>query len=99
MKNRTRILVTHHVKLCLSGASYLVHIRSGRTDLVGSPSELRRSGELNTILEEEKDQDIAEQEEEAIESASNDAPTNSAVNNASDPNKKSPRVLIEEESK
>jgi ABC-type multidrug transport system ATPase subunit len=98
MKNRTRILVTHHVKLCLTGATYLVHIRSGRTDLVGSPSELRRSGELNSILEEEKNQDMAEQEEDAIESTPNDAPTDT-VANVSDPNKKTPRVLVEEESK
>ncbi|ORZ17379.1 P-loop containing nucleoside triphosphate hydrolase protein [Absidia repens] len=101
MKNRTRVLVTHHVKLCLNGTSYLVHIRSGRTDLVGSPSELRRSGELNTILEEEKDQDIAEQEEEAIESSSNGdtATADAGANNASDANKKAPRVLVEEENR
>jgi ABC-type multidrug transport system ATPase subunit len=99
MKNRTRVLITHHVKLCVNGASYLVHIRSGRTDLVGSPTDLRLSGELNTILEEEKeDQDIAEQEEaiEEVEEAPTDAP---GVDTAAAATKKAPRVLVEEESK
>lgn len=98
MNNRTRVLITHHVKLCVNGASYLVHIRSGRTDLVGSPSDLRLSGELNTILEEEKDQDIAEQEEEAIEE-SEEAPRDTPGVDAAAATKKSPRVLVEEECK
>ncbi|KAI8084874.1 P-loop containing nucleoside triphosphate hydrolase protein [Halteromyces radiatus] len=98
MNNRTRVLITHHVKLCLSGATYLVHIRSGRTDLVGSPSDLRRSGELNTILEEEKNQDLAEQEEEAIETT-NSVPTNATEADTSDDTKKAPRVLVEEENR
>ncbi|KAI8343122.1 P-loop containing nucleoside triphosphate hydrolase protein [Chlamydoabsidia padenii] len=95
MKNRTRVLITHNVKLCVNGASYLVHIRSGRTDLVGSPSDLRLSGELNTILEEEKDQGNADQEEEAVETTG-DAPHAAP---SADADKKSPRVLVEEETR
>ncbi|CAO0789946.1 unnamed protein product [Mucor circinelloides] len=61
MKNRTRILVTHHVRLCLKGCGLLVHITGGRASHVGSPAELRESGLLAQIIQEE-DQE-AEQED------------------------------------
>lgn len=103
MKNRTRILITHHVKLCLGGAAYLIHIQNGRVNLVGSPSELRSSGELETILEEEKGQEKADDEGEAIEIVESDETENNDNNNGQDADadkkKKSPRVLVEEESR
>ncbi|CAO3626391.1 unnamed protein product [Cunninghamella blakesleeana] len=103
MKNRTRILITHHVKLCLGGASYLVHIQNGRVNLVGSPTELRSSGKLETILEEEKGQEKADDEGEAIEITELDETENDTNDNTQDVDgdkkKKSPRVLVEEESR
>ncbi|CAO3617183.1 unnamed protein product [Cunninghamella echinulata] len=98
MKNRTRILITHHVKLCLGGVSYLVHIQNGRVNLLGSPSDLRSSGKLETILEEEKNQEVADEEEEAIESTETNE-TEDATNDDINKKKKSPRVLVEEESR
>ncbi|GAN04018.1 multidrug resistance-associated ABC transporter [Mucor ambiguus] len=68
MKHRTRVLVTHHVRLCLKGCGLLVHITGGRASHVGSPAELRESGLLAQIIEEEDQQ--AEQEdteEKAVE--------------------------------
>ncbi|CAG8551433.1 7291_t:CDS:10 [Funneliformis mosseae] len=53
MKGRTRILVTHHVRLCLTGATYLLAINNGKINVNGKISELRDSGSLNFILEEE----------------------------------------------
>ncbi|CAO3650129.1 unnamed protein product [Cunninghamella blakesleeana] len=53
MKHRTRILITHHVKLCISGASYLVHIQDGYAHISGSIEDLRNNGKLDTILEED----------------------------------------------
>ncbi|CAI2167170.1 11640_t:CDS:10 [Funneliformis geosporum] len=52
MKGRTIILVTHHVRLCLKEASYLVTIDNGKVTVAGSVSELRSSGKLTAILEE-----------------------------------------------
>ncbi|KAI8379596.1 P-loop containing nucleoside triphosphate hydrolase protein [Radiomyces spectabilis] len=95
MRNRTRILITHHVKLCLGGTAYLVHIQSGQVNLFGSPSDLRQSGSLATILEEEKGQEEAEDEEEAIEEATAPAIEVTKV----DLNKKAPKVLVEEETR
>ncbi|ORX49049.1 P-loop containing nucleoside triphosphate hydrolase protein [Hesseltinella vesiculosa] len=100
MNGRTRILVTHHVRLCLGATSMLVHIHEGRSDLVGSPDELRQSGKLASILEEEKDQEIDDDEQDAIESSSSSDQT--VAGNDSQPSaekKKSPRVLVEEESR
>ncbi|CAO3650125.1 unnamed protein product [Cunninghamella blakesleeana] len=57
MKHRTRILITHHVKLCISGASYLVHIQDGYAHISGSIEDLRNNGKLETILEEDEDDD------------------------------------------
>ncbi|GBC08504.1 hypothetical protein RclHR1_08170012 [Rhizophagus clarus] len=53
MKGRTRILVTHHVRLCLTGATYLIVVKSGKISFKGTISELCDSGELNLILEDE----------------------------------------------
>ncbi|CAB4491465.1 P-loop containing nucleoside triphosphate hydrolase protein [Rhizophagus irregularis] len=53
MKGRTRILVTHHVRLCLTGATYLVVVRSGKISVNSTISELRDSGKLNLILDDE----------------------------------------------
>ncbi|CAG8566074.1 12436_t:CDS:2 [Acaulospora colombiana] len=64
MKGRTRILVTHHVGLCLSVASYLVVTNNGEVRASGNLPELRNSGTLVSVLEESDSriefQDLAE---------------------------------------
>ncbi|CAJ0913080.1 11774_t:CDS:10 [Entrophospora sp. SA101] len=47
-----RTLVTHHVGLCLSGASYLVAINNGKITASSSISDLINTGQLATVLEE-----------------------------------------------
>ncbi|KAI9320842.1 hypothetical protein BX666DRAFT_2119002 [Dichotomocladium elegans] len=96
MKDRTRILVTHHAKLCLNGADYLVHINGGRADIVGSPSELRQAGTLSVILDEEEENvdDIIEDEMEDVQDEQASMIELSAPRNDE---RKTPRVLIGEE--
>ncbi|CDH48321.1 atp-dependent bile acid permease [Lichtheimia corymbifera JMRC:FSU:9682] len=59
MKGRTVILVTHHVALCLDGASYVVAMKDGQVLGAGDPSTVLKSGALgeelaNTYDEERK---------------------------------------------
>lgn len=64
-KGRTRILVTHHVALCLPRTTYSVLLADGTVDTAGRTAELRKNGQLKRIL----DQDVEEQrkdEEEAL---------------------------------
>jgi ABC-type multidrug transport system fused ATPase/permease subunit len=95
MRDRTRILITHYVKLCIKGSAYIVHIDAGRANLVGTPNELRQSGQLTSIFESEAEEigDIEEdaEEEKAIEET---IPAADGVNN-----QKKPRALVEEESR
>ncbi|CAG8497498.1 9417_t:CDS:10 [Paraglomus brasilianum] len=52
MTDRTRIIVTHHVNLCLPSASYLVAVRDGSVHHCGDIDNLRESGKLAEIIEE-----------------------------------------------
>jgi ABC-type multidrug transport system fused ATPase/permease subunit len=105
MKNRTRILVTHHVKLCIKGSAFLVHIEGGGARHVGSPTELRQSGQLAHIIEEnnEVDEDDVNKREEIELVGSSSSKTSTVVDTSGDtqPKKdeKAARVLIEEESR
>lgn len=59
-QNRTRILVTHHVGLCLPRTDYSVFLENGRVKYAGTIEELRKDNHLEDILElddhEEKEQ-------------------------------------------
>ena len=57
-QGRTRILVTHHVALCLPKAKYTVLLGDGSALHAGTVEELRQSGSLKTILA----QDVEEQQ-------------------------------------
>ncbi|CAG8525592.1 15387_t:CDS:10 [Gigaspora rosea] len=56
MKGRTRILVTHHIRLCLADAAYLVAVDNGKVVTSGTISNLRNSGILASILDENDNQ-------------------------------------------
>ncbi|BFZ62919.1 hypothetical protein YB2330_004031 [Saitoella coloradoensis] len=58
MRERTRILVTHHVKLCMNGADYIMALSGGRIEHAGYLAELKRTGSLQHILDEEEDEEI-----------------------------------------
>lgn len=53
-QNRTRILVTHHVALCLPRTDYSVLLENGRIKYAGTIDELRKSHHLEDILHEEQ---------------------------------------------
>ncbi|KAL1645245.1 hypothetical protein SLS58_003952 [Diplodia intermedia] len=54
---RTRIIVTHHVSLCLPKTKFEVFLSEGRVDRAGTVDSLRRTGELQDILEEEQNEE------------------------------------------
>jgi ABC-type multidrug transport system ATPase subunit len=66
--NRTMILVTHHISLCLSTAAYVVELSAGKIVLQGSVKDLQASGQLKTVIEEEDDYDEQAEEKEDIRS-------------------------------
>ena len=67
-ESRTRILVTHHVALCLPRTGYSVLLSNGTVEVAGGTEELRRSGKLKSILaedvEQHKDDDDAIEDEQ-----------------------------------
>ena len=67
-KGRTRILVTHHVGLCLPKTNYSVLLGDGQVLVSGATEELRKSGELKKILA----YDVEEQENEDDRKAEDD---------------------------
>lgn len=79
MNGRTRILVTHHVRLCLRDAAYVALLKEGSLILSGSPVKLIRSGFLCEILESNG---MMEEDKDAS-SASTLAADHGAVSNAS----------------
>lgn len=52
-RNRTIILATHHIGLCLSSASYLVELSQGTVLREGSIQELQALNLLQTVIETE----------------------------------------------
>jgi ABC-type multidrug transport system fused ATPase/permease subunit len=51
---RTRILVTHHVGLCLPRSNYTVLLGEGTVEHAGFVEDLQRTGSLEQILQQEK---------------------------------------------
>lgn len=64
-RGRTVILVTHHVSLCLSVASFLVEISGGKVTKQGSVAELMAGGSLFQVLKEQ-DALVHEDEETSV---------------------------------
>jgi ABC-type multidrug transport system fused ATPase/permease subunit len=77
-KGRTRILVTHHVSLCLPATKYEVHLGDGTVEYAGLVSDLDSSGALGIIVSEEEEEEAgdeisAESRLAAIERTKSDA--------------------------
>ena len=58
VKGRTRILVTHHVSLCLPRTKYEVRLGDGKVEHAGFVEQLKTTGALQDIIDSE-DQEIA----------------------------------------
>ena len=64
-RGRTRILVTHHIALTLPKTKYYVLLGDGGVQHAGYVNELRKSGHLEAILEQDVQVQQKEEEEEA----------------------------------
>lgn len=74
MHGRTRILVTHHLKLCISEAKYTVSLANGVVEHAGSVEELRQDGALDKLIAEEaKEENAPEPIEEMLDDTDGDA--------------------------
>ncbi|CAE6455347.1 unnamed protein product, partial [Rhizoctonia solani] len=70
LKDRTIVLVTHHVDLALPAAGWLVQMSDGRIEVQGTPQQLRKSGASLLLNQLDSRQITAEEginEEEAAE--------------------------------
>jgi energy-coupling factor transporter ATP-binding protein EcfA2 len=52
-QDRTIILVTHHIRLCLPYAAYVVELGDGKIVRQGTPEELDHLGVLEAVIEDE----------------------------------------------
>lgn len=59
---RTRILVTHHVSLCLPATKYEVKLGEGKIEHAGFVEELRKAGVLDDIVEEAEEEAVIDEE-------------------------------------
>lgn len=62
MQGRTRILVTHHLKLCISKAKYAVSLENGVIQHAGSVEKLIHDGILEEIIAADENEDQAVEE-------------------------------------
>ncbi|KAM0310141.1 hypothetical protein ACHAO8_008382 [Botrytis cinerea] len=86
---RTRILVTHHVSLCLPRASYAVQLsKNGVLEHAGSIDELRKTGNFDDIIKAEHDEEAVVEEVDASQ-ANGDKPSDKPATK--------PKKLIEDE--
>lgn len=88
--NRTRILVTHHVSLCLPRASYAVQLsKHGGLEHAGSVEELKVTGDFDDIINAEQGAEIADEEVNPSEANGDKDTTNEPASK--------PKKLIEDE--
>lgn len=66
-QGRTRVLVTHHVALCLPRTDYSVLLENGRVKYAGTIDDLKQSHHLEYILREEQAEDGGHGVEELID--------------------------------
>lgn len=102
MHERTVILVSHHVQLCVPGASYIVALDNGRVQFEGNRDSFQSSTVLRTLVHstepaDGKDQ-VTEDLEEKVE-ADQASESSSTIASPAEVKveKKPPRKLAEEE--
>jgi len=107
MEGRTVILVSHHVRLCVPGASYVVALDNGRVQFHGSQDDFYKSGVIRTLIQSTQHEEKNDEEEDAsVESTKKQASvaekeerseSGSTVVASVKQDKKPARKLIEEE--
>ncbi|MCJ1390652.1 hypothetical protein MMC18_003513 [Xylographa bjoerkii] len=63
---RTRILVTHHVGLCLPKTKYTVSLGEGTVEHAGLVEDLQRTGSMAQILKREESEELENAEKEDL---------------------------------
>ncbi|GAA5873644.1 hypothetical protein JCM1840_002987 [Sporobolomyces johnsonii] len=63
LENRTVVLVTHHISLCLGGSDYLVRVSDGRIAMQGAVADLDKSEITSELVEEDEEAADAEDED------------------------------------
>ncbi|KAJ2825250.1 hypothetical protein FBU31_003767, partial [Coemansia sp. 'formosensis'] len=79
MLGRTRVLVTHHVSMCLPYAQYIVMLREGQVSLKGNPAELQDQGVFAKVLAE---LESSEDKKEAVDAKGKGKTANKSMLNA-----------------
>lgn len=109
--NRTRILVTHHVGLCLPRTDYLVLLEDGTVKKAGSVDDLRKTNSFTDILshehEEENVDEVAEDNGDLLDveettlqrviSNRSQRRDSTTANGNSEPKRATPRKFVEDE--
>ncbi|KAJ2087296.1 hypothetical protein IW138_005076 [Coemansia sp. RSA 986] len=71
MQGRTRVLVTHHVAMCLPYAQYMVMMHEDQITLKGTPAELKNKSTLSlALLESQGDKDDSNADKQRNEASS-----------------------------
>jgi ABC-type multidrug transport system fused ATPase/permease subunit len=108
MRGRTIVLVSHHVRLCASGASYIVALDNGRLQFQGDRESFQNSDVMRSLVQSTNAGDGKDEVEEILEGEQNstefnlDSESSSAaiLSQSSDVvkiEKRPPRKLVEEE--
>ncbi|KAF4625644.1 hypothetical protein G7Y89_g12520 [Cudoniella acicularis] len=93
-EGRTRVLVTHHVALCLPRAEYVVQLSAeGKFQYAGSIKDARETGRFEDILKEENEEDIIKNQEILDDST----PTPEINGSTTTGIKHQPKKLVEDE--
>lgn len=79
LRGRTVILVTHHISLCLSAASYIVELANGEVIREGTIKQLQATGELKTVIDAEDDIEDAVEVAEPTDTLENEADNHTAA--------------------
>jgi hypothetical protein len=66
MRGRTVILVSHHVRLCAPGASYIVALENGRIMYKGNREGFQSSGVINSLAHSGGVESTGKEEAEAV---------------------------------
>jgi ABC-type multidrug transport system ATPase subunit len=102
MQGRTVILVSHHVQLCVSGASYVVALENGQVQFSGKPDSFLDSGVMSRLVQsvntDENDEAFTDDTVRTKTSHSTEPSSETSSTVVSEKQeRKSPRKLVEEE--
>jgi ABC-type multidrug transport system ATPase subunit len=84
VKGRTVVLVSHHVQLCASGASYIVVLDNGRVQFRGDREQFHASDAIKSLVQSTKLNEVDPREDFAIESVLQDHPELNTPGTSSD---------------